>query len=101
MYIIIETLFFYLIYSQKSESKEEKLDTKEIFIQIDKIIRNKYRFVNNFCKETGRNKKSYSNSYNRAISGGSSNLNFVEKLLNDLGYELTIQQKSNEKLREK
>nr|DAX53716.1 MAG TPA: hypothetical protein [Caudoviricetes sp.] len=93
--------FFYLIYSQKSESKEEKLDTKEIFIQIDKIIRNKYRFVNNFCKETGRNKKSYSNSYNRAISGGSSNLNFVEKLLNDLGYELTIQQKSNEKLREK
>jgi len=77
------------------------LDTKEIFIQIDKIIRNKYRFVNNFCKETGRNKKSYSNSYNRAISGGSSNLNFVEKLLNDLGYELTIQQKSNEKLREK
>ncbi len=77
------------------------MDTKEIFIQIDKIIRNKYRFVNNFCKETGRNKKSYSNSYNRAISGGSSNLNFVEKLLNDLGYELTIQQKSNEKLREK
>ena len=74
------------------------MDTKEIFIQIDKIIRNKYRFVNNFCKETGRNKKSYSNSYNRAISGGSSNLNFVEKLLNDLGYELTIQQKSNEKL---
>lgn len=67
------------------------MDTKEIFIQIDKLIRNKYRFVNNFCVATGRNKNSYSNSYNRAISGGSSNLNMVEKLLNDLGYELTIQ----------
>lgn len=74
------------------------MDTKEIFIQIDKLVRNKYRFVNNFCKETGRNKNSYSNSYNRAISGGSSNLNFVEKLLNDLGYELTIQPKTDKSI---
>ena len=100
MYTIIEIFFLFNLFT-KSEREEEKLDTKEIFIQIDKIIRNKYRFVSNFCKETGRNEKSYSNSYNRAISGGSSNLNFVEKLLNDLGYELTIQLKSNKEVREK
>jgi len=69
------------------------MKTKEIICSIAKIIRKKYRFDTDFCKEAGITKQHLDLIIKRSESGKSMILDNVEKLLNTLGYELTIKKK--------
>lgn len=74
------------------------MKAKDVFKEIDKIIRNKYRFAKTFCQKTGRSESGYSNTYQRALSGRGVILDNAESILNDLGYELTIKKKDRKEV---
>ena len=68
--------------------------SKEIYLKIDNLIKEKYRSLHTFCKRTKRSYFSTNKTFNNNIyNGKGAYLSTTEEILNDLGYELTIKKK--------
>ena len=77
------------------------MDAKEIFLKIDSIITEKYKSRSVFCKKTNRTDQAFSKAFNNVVfKKGTATLKLTEDILNDLGYELTIQPITDKEVRD-
>ena len=73
------------------------MTSKQIYLKIDNLIKEKYKNLKKFCETTNRPYVSVAKTFSKNIfEQKGANLKKTEEILNDLGYELTIQKKSKE-----
>lgn len=73
------------------------MNTKDIYLKIDNLITEQHRSLKSFCTNTNRSYSSLARTMSETIyNGKGAHLVTTEEILNDLGYELTIQKKSKE-----
>ena len=87
------SIYFFIDFLHK---KEYNLDIK-IFLKIDNLITEQHRSLKSFCTNTNRSYSSLARTMSETIyNGKGAHLVTTEEILNDLGYELTIQKKRKE-----
>ena len=73
------------------------MNTKDIYLKIDNLITEQHRSLKSFCANTNRSYSSLARTMSETIyNGKGAHLVTTEEILNDLGYELTIQKKRKE-----
>ena len=73
------------------------MTSKQIYLKIDNLIKEKYKNLKKFCETTNRPYVSVAKTFSKNIfEQKGANLKKTEEILNDLGYELTIQKKRKE-----
>lgn len=73
------------------------MNVKDIYLKIDNLITEQHRSLKSFCANTDRSYSSLARTMSETIyNGKGARLVTTEEILNDLGYELTIQKKSKE-----
>lgn len=73
------------------------MTSKQIYLKIDNLIKEKHKNLKKFCEITNRPYVSVAKTFSKNIfDKKGANLNKTEKILNDLGYELIIQKKDAE-----
>lgn len=73
------------------------MNVKDIYLKIDNLITEQHRSLKSFCANTNRSYSSLARTMSETIyNGKGAHLVTTEEILNDLGYELTIQKKSKE-----
>ena len=73
------------------------MNTKDIYLKIDNLITEQHRSLKSFCTNTNRSYSSLARTMSETIyNGKGAHLVTTEEILNDLGYELTIQKKRKE-----
>ena len=73
------------------------MNTKDIYLKIDNLITEQNRSLKSFCTNTNRSYSSLARTMSETIyNGKGAHLVTTEEILNDLGYELTIQKKRKE-----
>ena len=70
------------------------MNTKDIYLKIDNLITEQHRSLKSFCTNTNRSYSSLARTMSETIyNGKGAHLVTTEEILNDLGYELTIQKR--------
>ena len=73
------------------------MNVKDIYLKIDNLITEQHRSLKSFCANTDRSYSSLARTMSETIyNGKGARLVTTEEILNDLGYELTIQKKRKE-----
>ena len=73
------------------------MNVKDIYLKIDNLITEQHRSLKSFCANTNRSYSSLARTMSETIyNGKGAHLVTTEEILNDLGYELTIQKKRKE-----
>ena len=74
------------------------MNVKDIYLKIDNLITEQHRSLKSFCANTNRSYSSLARPMSETIyNGKGAHLVTTEEILNDLGYELTIQKKGGVK----